>query len=162
MYIVIIILAVIPSYKVISIKNYCNNLQQGFNAILAFFFSSSLLLLSIVRVIIQWYKRERKKKDCKITRLHRRYIIVDPSIFHHDFESPKFSALIRISSTLNDFQFLPSLNRFGAWQMAFRGFPFPRLERSFRRIHPRLLIDRSCWTSKDTAGRNLEDSWNRF
>lgn len=61
MYIVIIILAVIPSYKVISIKNYCNNLQQGFNAILAFFFSSSLLLLSIVRVIIQWYKREKKK-----------------------------------------------------------------------------------------------------
>lgn len=56
------------------------------------------------------------------------------------------------------FNFSPP-NRFGAWQME-----DSRLERSFRRICAplilRRLIDRwSCWwTSKDTAGRNLEDS----
>lgn len=56
------------------------------------------------------------------------------------------------------FNFSPP-NRFGAWQME-----DSRLERSFRRIYAplilRRLIDRwSCWwTSKDTAGRNLEDS----
>lgn len=61
---------------------------------------------------------QKKKKDCKTTSMR---LSVDTllSIFHRGFESPKFSALIRISSTLNDFQFLPSQS---LWRMTNGGF----------------------------------------
>lgn len=111
-HIVIIILAVI-SYPISCFYQelFYTICDAILDAILANFF----LLLSIVRVIIQWYK---KKKDCKTTSMR---LSVDTllSIFHRGFESPKFSALIRISSTLNDFQFLPSQS---LWRMTNGGF----------------------------------------
>lgn len=112
MYIVIIILAVI-SYPISCF--YQELFYTICDAILDAMLANFFLLLSIVRVIIQWYK---KKKDCKTTSMR---LSVDTllSIFHRGFESPKFSALIRISSTLNDFQFLPSQS---LWRMTNGGF----------------------------------------
>lgn len=106
------------------------------------------LLLSIVRVIIQWYKKKRIAKprrwDYRSIRCCRFSTAVSKALnFPLWFES-------RAPWTI--FNFSPP-NRFGAWQME-----DSRLERSFRRICAPLILNRQM-ILLDQQGYGWKESW---